>query len=325
LPIVHDRYHYRVRRKVTTEQTQTILNLYNSGIMPDIIALELDMTQEEVMRIIQKETSEEERRKITAKSVSSIPLLSKFYLDEVVNINKAIKLAQSRMWEALRVGSEFNISMEETQDILQFYSKSKVTLVILNVDLVDSTKLLMNLPIDRLGTIIQAFSQEMSLIISAYGGYVLKYIGDAILAFFMVDSDFYLPAINAVNCACSMIKVIKDGLNPILSQYDYPELNVRIGIDLGENVVVQYGWEVLRMEGKILSKKPQLDILGYTMSIATKMTAHAKPDQIIIGRMVYEVLEDKLKSTFKHLPLDPLIWNYSSSNTGDLYPLYVSL
>jgi class 3 adenylate cyclase len=141
----------------------------------------------------------------------------------------------------------------------------------------------------------------------------------------MVDSDFYLPAINAVNCACSMIKVIKDGLNPILSQYDYPELNVRIGIDLGENVVVQYGWEVLRMEGKILSKKPQLDILGYTMSIATKMTAHAKPDQIIIGQMVYEVLEDKLKSTFKHLPLDPLIWNYSSSNTGDLYPLYVSL
>ena len=135
--------------------------------MPDIIALELDITQEEVMRIIQKENSEEERRKITVKNVSDVPLLSKFYLDEVVNINKAIKLAQSRMWGALKVGSDFNISMEETQNILEIYAKSKVTLVILHVDLVESTRLLMTLPVDRLATIIQAFSQEMSLMIGS--------------------------------------------------------------------------------------------------------------------------------------------------------------
>ena len=279
--------------------------------MPDIIALELDIRQEEVIRVIQKENSEE-RRKITIKNASNIPLLSKFYFDELVNINKAIQLAQSRMWKALKVGSEFNISMDETQHILEIYAKSKVTLVILHVDLVESTRLLMTLPVDRLATIIQAFSQEMSLMIAAYGGYVLKYVGDAILAFFVVDySDLYLPSINAVNCACSMIKVIREGLNPILNQYDYPELNVRIGIDLGENAVVQYGWETRVIDGKVVSKKPQLDILGYTMSIATKMTALAKPDQIIIGQLVYDVLDDKQKSTFRLLPISPLIWNYS--------------
>jgi adenylate cyclase len=186
--------------------------------------------------------------------------------------------------------------------------------------------LLMTLPVDRLATIIQAFSQEMSLMIAAYGGYVLKYVGDAILAFFVADhSDLYLPSINAVNCACAMIKVIRDGLNPILNQYDYPELNVRIGIDLGENAVVQYGWETHTIDGKVVSKKPQLDILGYTMSIATKMTALAKPDQIIIGQLVYDVLDDNQKSTFKLLPISPLIWNYSSSNTGNIYHLYVSI
>jgi len=293
--------------------------------MPDIIALELDISQEEVMRIIQKENSEE-RRKMVIKNASDIPLLTKFYFDELVSINKAIQLAQSRMWRALKVGSEFNISMDETQHILQIYAKSKVTLVILHVDLVESTRLLMTLPVDRLATIIQAFSQEMSLIIAAYGGYVLKYVGDAILAFFVADhSDIYLPSINAVNCACAMIKVIREGLNPILNQYDYPELNVRIGIDLGENAVVQYGWETHTIDGKVVSKKPQLDILGYTMSIATKMTAFAKPDQIIIGQLVYEVLDDKQKSTFRLLPISPLIWNYSSSNTGNIYHLYVSL
>ena len=293
--------------------------------MPDIIALELDISQEEVMRIIQKENSEE-RRKMVIKNSSNVPLLTKFYFDELVSINKAIQLAQSRMWRALKVGSEFNISMAQTQDILEIYAKSKVTMVILHVDLVESTRLLMTLPVDRLATIIQAFSQEMSLMIAAYGGYVLKYVGDAILAFFVADhSDLYLPSINAVNCACAMIKVIRDGLNPILNQYDYPELNVRIGIDLGENAVVQYGWETHTIDGKVVSKKPQLDILGYTMSIATKMTALAKPDQIIIGQLVYDVLDDKQKSTFKLLPISPLIWNYSSSNTGNIYHLYVSI
>jgi adenylate cyclase len=293
--------------------------------MPDIIALELDISQQEVMRIIQKENSEE-RRKMVIKNASNIPLLTKFHFDELVSINKAIQLAQSRMWRALKIGSEFNISMDETQHILEIYAKSKVTLVILHVDLVESTRLLMTLPVDRLATIIQAFSQEMSLIIAAYGGYVLKYVGDAILAFFVVDyRDLYLPSINAVNCACAMIKVIREGLNPILNQYDYPELNVRIGIDLGENAVVQYGWETHTIDGKVVSKKPQLDILGYTMSIATKMTALAKPDQIIIGQLVYDVLDDKQKSTFKLLPISPLIWNYSSSNTGNIYHLYVSI
>jgi adenylate cyclase len=294
--------------------------------MPDVIALELDISQDEVMRIIENEKNEQERRKTSAKNLSDVPLLSKFYLDEVVNIDKAIKQAQSRMWGALNVGSEFNISMDETQSILEIYARSKVSLVILHVDLVESTRLLMTLPVDRLATIIQAFSQEMSLMIAAYGGYVLKYVGDAILAFFVVDSsDVYLPCINAVNCACSMIKVIREGINPILSQKDYPELNVRIGIDVGENAVVQYGWETHTLDGKIVLRKPLLDLLGYTMSIATKMTALANPDQIIIGQLVYETLEDKQKSSFRLLTVSPIVWSYFSNNTGTIYHLYVSI
>jgi len=121
-----------------------------------------------------------------------------------------------------------------------------------------------------------------------------------------------------------MIKVIREGINPILGQYAYPELNVRIGIDLGENAVVECACQTRVIDGKGVSKKPQLDILGYTVSIATKMTALAKPDQIIIGQMVYDVLDDKQKSSFRLLP-SPLNWNYFSSHTGDIYHLYVSL
>ena len=37
-----------------------------------------------------------------------------------------------------------------------------------------------------------------------------------------------------------MLIVIKDGINPILNQYDYPELSIKIGIDEGENLIIQY-------------------------------------------------------------------------------------
>ncbi|MGG6460855.1 MAG: hypothetical protein ACM3JQ_05450, partial [Candidatus Eiseniibacteriota bacterium] len=133
--------------KLALEQRKTIINLYNSGISPEIISLELDVGQEEVMRVIESETKEEERRKDTVDKLSDTPLLSRLYLDSVVNIDRAIDHAQSTMWNALKVKSEFNISTEESDKILEPYAESKVTLVILNIDLVESTKLSMILPV----------------------------------------------------------------------------------------------------------------------------------------------------------------------------------
>jgi adenylate cyclase len=316
---------------LAVEQRKTIINLYNSGISPEIISLELDVRQEEVMHVIESEASEEERRQNTVEKLSDAPLLSRLYLDSVVNIDRAIDHAQSTMWKALKVKSEFNISTEESDKILEPYAESKVTLVILNIDLVESTKLSMILPVDKFATIIRTFAQEMSSLVTSYGGYVLKYVGDAVLAFFIVGSTptsenrMYMPCMNAVSCACAMIRVIRQGVNPILQQSDYPELKVRIGIDAGENVVVQYGRDTFTQNEKIIFKKPHLDILGYTISIASKITAIAKPDQIIIGQLVYNVLEEEQKRTFQKLSITPELWNYASANTGKIYSLYSSI
>jgi adenylate cyclase len=47
---------------MAVEQRKTIVNLYNSGINPDIISLELDMARDEVMRVIESEIKDEEGR-----------------------------------------------------------------------------------------------------------------------------------------------------------------------------------------------------------------------------------------------------------------------
>ena len=82
-----------------------------------------------------------------------------------------------------------------------------------------------------------------------------------------------------------MFKVVRNGINPILNQYDYPEVIVKIGIDEGENAIVQYGHD----------KSSPIDILGYCMSIAAKITSITDPNGITIGEDVYNMIHPTLR------------------------------
>jgi class 3 adenylate cyclase len=42
----------------------------------------------------------------------------------------------------------------------------------------------MTLPVDNLVTLIRAFAHQISHIVDSRGGYVLKYVGDAVISFF---------------------------------------------------------------------------------------------------------------------------------------------
>lgn len=318
-------------------QRQTILSLYTSGIDRDVIAQQLDVGLEEIDKVIAEEEQKSNREQQPTDTGNSFDVSSignSFYLDAIVNIDLAIGNAQTRMWKALKSGGvQFDISMDETDKILRKFSRSKVTFVILHIDLVGSTQLSMTLPLERLITIIQTFIQEMSTVIALYGGYVLKYIGDAILAFFITNSDgtrddnprkqqLFLPCVNAINCARSMIKVIENGINPILNQYDYPEMSIRVGIDVGETALIQYGWDIHALDGKQIIKEPHHDILGYTVNVAVKMTSLAKPNGLVIGQSVYDILDEEQKSTFELLKLNSTSWNYRNEKTGNIYQVY---
>ena len=71
--------------------------------------------------------------------------------------------------------------------------------------------------------------------------------------------------------------VIQNGIKPILNQYNYPEVVVKIGVNKGENVILQYGHD----------KRSSIDILGYCMCIAAKITSITDPNGITIGEDVY--------------------------------------
>ncbi|CAN5863219.1 hypothetical protein BH23THE1_BH23THE1_13840 [soil metagenome] len=326
-----------------SDQKSTILNLYNSGIEPEIISLELDINEDIIRDIIKNENKREEGN--TNNNISNY-LLNKFYLDAIIDVNLVVKEAQFRTWSALKAKPELNIIAKETQDILEQNAESKLRLVMLHIDLVGSTKMALTMPIDRLTTIIRSFAQEMTNIISLYGGYVLKYIGDAVLAFFVIEdttSDVQnmnkvnnsaeeseinkgfssLQFSNGISCALTMIRVIKEGINPILNQYDYPELKVRVGIDYGEVAVVQYGIDIYEFE-KVMLKTPHLDLIGYTISVAVKMTSLAEADHIVVGQKLYDQLDIKLKDSFRQLKTTTEIWNYTNHTDGELYNVFTN-
>jgi class 3 adenylate cyclase len=260
-----------------------------------------------------------------------------------VDVNAIMRRSQTRVSKTLEGEPEFIISVADTQNILGNTAKSKMNFVILNVDLVGSTKLSMTLPLDRLTIMIQTFNQEMSLIVKEFGGFILKYVGDAVLAFFLVPSHQSRPKVvctRAMNCARCMLQVAHQEINPILNQYDCPVMNVRIGIDSGENAIIQSGWDIhpdITNAEKIgnnnntskkeqpLIKKPVYDVLGYRTSIAVKMTAFANPNHMVIGQLVYDALDENQKSLFRQLIISPEVWSYVNINTGGtIYNLYTN-
>jgi len=230
----------------------------------------------------------------------------------IYDTDTQIKQVQNRLWKALKRRYQYDSNLESAQIFLKNHVNSKIPLVILYVDLVGSTNLSMTIPVDKLVTLIRAFTYEMSLAVYRYEGFVLKYVGDGLIAFFPSLSNKYVVCDRAVRCGISMLTIIKNGLNPILNQYDYPDLSAKVGIDEGENIIVQYGTD----------EKLPLDILGYCMSVSAKMTSLTKSNNITIGDDVYVRLHPELRQKFVRVNYSASEWNYVSKRTGELYKLY---
>src|SRR5207245_10819750 len=91
------------------------------------------------------------------------------------------------------------------------------------------------------------------------------------------------------------------------------EICLNIGMDFGEITILSYGSD---------QNKSHVDILGPGMSIASKITALARPNQILIGEDVYDKLHPSMKQSFKEVEWHGSQWNYHDRETGKLYRVY---
>jgi len=233
--------------------------------------------------------------------------------EQILDSESMILETQKRVWGSLKKGYEYTGVVNESEEYLRRHVFSKVNMVVLYVDLVGSTTMTLEMPGEKIATIISSFAQEMASVIRQHHGYVLKFVGDAVIGYFDAEENGLLASDNAIACAKSMLTVIQKGINPILDQYDYPDLRVKIGIDFGQNFVVRYGADV---------KQSQVDLMGPAMNIAAKIQSMAKPNQILIGGDVYDRLHPTLQKEFIQILWKEDEWKYRSRLTGELYKVF---
>ena len=222
---------------------------------------------------------------------------------------------QKRIWRAVKQGgAEYYGIISESDEFLRAHVNEKIPMAVMFVDLVGSTDMSLSLPEEKVAMIVSSFAQEMAIAVKQHNGFTLKFVGDAVIGYFIHKSAL-MASDNAISCAQNMIKIIEEGINPILNNYDYPDLYIKIGIDYGESMVMRYGKD---------KDRAHVDLLGPVMNIAAKVQNKARPQQIMIGEDVFNKIHPTTQKNFELKVWDKDSWNYRNRHTGKLYPVYAS-
>jgi class 3 adenylate cyclase len=227
---------------------------------------------------------------------------------------------RARVSKTLKDGIQLNMSTEESKKFLRRHVNTRTNLVIMIIDINNSTQMSLTLPEFKFAQLLQTFAQEVSIVVSGYGGFVFKYEGDAVIVIFPADYDEIKACKNALNCSSAVLEIIKNGINPIFRENELPEITVRTGLAFGSTLVVLYGKSL---------EKAHVDITGSSISLAAKIASIAKPNQVLVGELIYNTImssEDKgflSKIKFNEVQLDPIKWKYlSQSDPQSLYHVY---
>jgi adenylate cyclase len=226
-----------------------------------------------------------------------------------------VQQIKARVLHTIKHGLEFDLSTEQCKQFLKRHVNSNAVMVILLIDINGSTHMSITLPPSKFAAILQVFSQETRLAIIGHGGYVLKFVGDSVIGLFPAEFDKKRACINALNCAKGILSIISECINPVLNDNDLPVIRVRVGLDCGPSLVILYG--------KSIDTAP-IDVVGPSISIASKIASAAQLNQILVGESLYDIFasDDSFTHRFINFKLPNDKWNYVKPTSGNIYELY---
>src|SRR5216683_917790 len=142
-------------------------------------------------------------------------------------------------------------------------------LTVMFADLVGSTALSTRLDPEDLRKIIGAYQRRCAEVIAKSGGFVARYLGDGILAYFGYPQAHEEDAERAVRAGLELIEAVAK-----LDDGAGTALRVRVGIATGLVVVGD-----LRGEGAA----QEHEVVGETPNLAARLQALAEPDTVVIA------------------------------------------
>jgi class 3 adenylate cyclase len=203
--------------------------------------------------------------------------------------------------ETLRAIQENNIlKMYVDETVLNFMGRpgfenklmasETVEATVVFIDICGFTALSEVLPPSGIVALLNTYFDQMVKEIIAQGGYVDKFMGDAVMAVFR--GDYHLD--RAVDTALAVRAVVQANHDTLPDGSSY-QPQVRIGINTGEMVSGNIGSASL--------KRLDYTVIGDAVNVSQRLQAAAQPGQIIVTEATYE----QLKESFQCRPIKEVV------------------
>lgn len=170
--------------------------------------------------------------------------------------------------------------------------------------MVNSTKIAATLGNAKISTYYQIFLNSMSKIVSRFGGFVIKNIGDCLVYYFPESSNTNrrFGFMSCLECSLAMIERRKD-ICKVLSQNNLPFIDYRVSADYGSVVIMN------------TNHSKTLDMIGPPINMCNKINHIATPNGVVIGGDLYLMVKKFRDYKFEEVEGFPLGFKRS-------YPVY---
>ncbi len=153
---------------------------------------------------------------------------------------------------------------------------SRRTVSILFCDLVESTRLAMELDPEAYRALMTRYFDTVRRPIEAHGGVVEKFIGDAVMAVFGAPELHEDDALRAVRAAVEARDAVAELADVAEAEWNV-RLAVRIAVNSGEVVVVS-------------TPEQDLHVTGAAVSLASHLEEQGRPGEVLLGDETFRLL-----------------------------------
>ena len=148
------------------------------------------------------------------------------------------------------------------------------------IDIIGSTKISSELTPTQLSRYYELFLNAIALIARNFGAKIVKNAGDALIFYFNDTSNpnNILKFKNVLDCGLT-IGIASNTLNAKMLSEKLPPIQYRISADYGEVSVARS------------ASSQSEDLFGSAMNICAKINSKAKPNGLVIGENLYDIVK----------------------------------
>ena len=166
-----------------------------------------------------------------------------------------------------------------TSDYLVEFSTNTTSYCVGLVDMVNSTKISATIGPSKISRYYQIFLNSMSRIMSRFGGFVIKNVGDSLFYYFPESSkNSNYGFMSCLEASLAMVES-HDAICDKLHDEGLPGLDYRVSADYGSVVI---------MKSNVSNS---LDMIGPPVNMCSKINRSASKNGVVIGGDLYQMVK----------------------------------